>query len=182
MPLFQNSAEMQRKRNLKALEDKRMAFAARLQELGYHADCSLYTQIGGGFSGVALSGNDILYLTGPAPGADDDFCVLAQPSVQVDLEEVVVQPEGMGGILGFGKRGASGYNIRLTFPDGQTGLMEFVAGQNCFFEQLSGNDPLFSTNRRRGDANFVWEFAPIAKEHVAKSLPRWLKLLREERD
>ncbi|MDO4548758.1 MAG: hypothetical protein Q4D04_11705 [Clostridia bacterium] len=177
MPLFDNSAEKQRKQNLKELEDKRVAFADMLKQKGYVSEKSIYGQTGGGFHGIALSNGSYLYIEGPSPGEDADFLVREYPSVRATVEEVFIQSEGMGGLLGFGKKGGVGFKLLLIFPDGESGDIEIVAGQNCAFENERGIDPLFSTKRRRGDANFVWEFRPVEQSSIIPMKERWLKRL-----
>ncbi|MEA4899818.1 hypothetical protein ACH6CV_08580 [Bacillota bacterium Meth-B3] len=177
MGWFDSPEERQRKDNLRLLEDKRVAFAKRLREMGLKSDRALYCQVGGGFHGIALCGNQFVYITGPAPGEDADFTASVHSGVSIQTEQVTVPSEGMGGILGFGKRGAQGYRLHLHFPDGTDGELELLSGMNCVYEHDKGTDLLFDAGRRRGDANFVWNFRPIEPRAVKALLQRWLTAL-----
>lgn len=181
MGLFDNEAEKQRKQALRELEDKRLAFARRLNEMGLHSDKALYGQAGGGFHGVVLSGGEILYLTGPAPGEGGDYTLARHPHVSVRSEEVFIKSEGMGGVLGFGKKGGLGFRLLLTFPDGTQGDVEIVSGQNCMLEKDKGMDPLFDLKRRKGLSNVVWDFRPIEPKTVEPLRLKWLALLGDLR-
>lgn len=177
MGLFDNEAERQRKQSLRELEDKRLAFAQRLQEMGLRSDKSLYGQVEGGFHGVALSGEEILYITGPGPGSAEDYTVARHPSAVVRSEEIFIKSEGLGGVLGFGKKGGLGFRLVLTFPDGTQGDVEIVAGQNCVLAREKGADPVFSVKRRRGLSNVVWDFRPIEAKTAQALRLKWLELL-----
>ncbi len=180
MALFDNTQEKQRKQNLMELENKRLAFARRLQEMGVQSDRAIYAQAGGGFHGIAISGAQICYITGPAPGEDADFTVQVYPRVAINTEEILIPSEGMGGILGFGKRGGIGYKLNFVFPDGSVGDLEIISGLNCIFEHDKGGDPLFDAKRRRGDANFVWEFRPVDQSRVKQVVGKWLQSLGDQ--
>ena len=181
MALFDTGVEKQRKENLKVLEEKRVAFAERLNKMGFQSDQSLYSQMDGGFCGVVISKDQFLYITGPGPGDTADFSVKAYPALSMQIEDVLIPSEGMGGILGMGKRGGIGYNVTLIFPDGESGEFGFVSGRNYYFEHDHGKDPLFDTRKRRGNANFVWEFSAIESSKVNEIITRWTNILEETR-
>ncbi|MEG1812924.1 MAG: hypothetical protein RR337_06470 [Clostridia bacterium] len=180
MGLFDSADEKRRKENLRILEDKRMAFAQKAKAAGLVSEKALYGQTGGGFHGIVVSGGQYTYVTGPAPGEDADFTMAKYPSVKVALEDVHIASEGMGGMLGFGKKGGLGFKLLLTFPDGSEGVIDVIAGQNCVYENERGVDPLFDIKRRRGGSNFVWEFRPIEQSSVNPIKVRWLRLLGDE--
>jgi len=71
---FNDPAEMERKENLKALEDKRMAFAEKLAREGFAPEKMFFVQTGNG-SFVSLSvfkGKRCLVIA-PGFGTDEDF-------------------------------------------------------------------------------------------------------------
>lgn len=174
MGLFDSADEKKRKESLEALENKRLAFVSEMKALGIKSEAALYGQTGGGFHGVIKSGDQIVYVTGPGPQEENAFAYAVHPGASVRVEEIVIPSDGLGGILGFGKKGGAGYRLALTFPDGTTGDIEIVAGQNCYFEQNNGVDPLFDEKRRRANANFVWDFKPVDKSLLNPILDRWL--------
>ena len=180
MALFDNEAEKLRKKNLEKLEDKRVAFAKKLSAMNLTCEKALYAQTGGGFRGLALCGDKILYLTGPGPSDEVDFTVDVHPSVDARVERILIKGEGAGGFLGFGKKGGSGFRLYLTFPNDNTGEIEIVSSQNCFLEIEKGADPLFDLKRRRNNANFVWDFKTVDRGDLDAVLRRWLAHLGGE--
>ena len=76
MGLFSSEAERRRKQNLKDLEDKRLRFAQMFAEQKIVPENILFTQRDGGFAAVAVAGDEFLLITGPAPGAEEDFSLL----------------------------------------------------------------------------------------------------------
>lgn len=182
MGIYDNISEKQRKDSLALLEDKRVAFAKKLADMGLTPGRALYVQCGGGFHGVVLSSRGILYLTGPGPmEQEDDFTVSVHNGVELSYEEVHIASQGLGGIFGFGKKGGVGFKLTLSFPDGSTGELELVSGQHTFMEVHKGKDPVFDQKRRRGFSNVVWEFKPLEPKHVQALRDRWMPLLRETR-
>ena len=74
MGLFGNKEEeARRKRNLKELEDKRVRFAEMLAAEGFQPEECLLVQREGGFAAVARQAGELYLLTGPGPGAEEDF-------------------------------------------------------------------------------------------------------------
>lgn len=128
MGLFSNEAEVQRKQNLKELEDKRVRFAQRLAQEGFAPECCLFTQKEGGFVAVAKRGDEVFLLTGPAPGAQEDFTFRRARNPRVRVEEIFIKSEGLGGILGFGKKGGVGFRLIVTPEDGEALEMELISG------------------------------------------------------
>ena len=89
------------------------------------------------------------------------------------------QGEGLGGLLGFGKKGGAGFKLIVDTPDADEFAIEIVAGLNSFLEIKGGKNGLLNPKRRRGNANFVWDFRPVEREHVAPLRSRWMKLINE---
>lgn len=180
MAFFDNKSEQERKQNLKNLEDKRLAFAERLAAEGVLPERTLFAQHDGGFVGLAHDGKDLFLLTGPGPSSEDDFtCERFSGGLPFRFEEVQIKSQGMGGILGFGKKGGYGFNLIVTRPDGTEASLSLVAGQNSYLETADRKCSLFSTKRKRGNANFVWDFAPIERDKLEGIRQRWEKLINQ---
>ena len=181
MGLFSNNeAEALRKRNLKELEDKRVRFAERLKQEGFAPENCLFVQQNGGFAAVACHGGEIFLLTGPAPGAEEDFTFRRAKRARAYTEDLFIKSEGLGGILGFGKKGGVGFKLTVTPEDGEPLEMELVSGLGTYLEirpDKRGKNALLNLKRRRGNANFVWDFMPLERETVAMLEKRWLELI-----
>lgn len=175
MGLFSNEAETKRKMSLKELEDKRLRFVELLKQESFSPDAVLYTQQLGGFHGIAKNSQEFYLITGPAPGAEEDFTFRRFSSLQARSEELIIKSEGMGGVLGFGKKGGIGYTFIFTTPDGEEFSIELIAGQNTFLEVSGTNNPLTKPKRRRGNSNFVWDFRPVEREHLEGIKSRWVE-------
>ena len=78
--------------------------------------------------------------------------------------------EGMGGIFGMGKKAEIGVEYVITRQDGSEVRMPFVGGRNCWGEWQFKKNPLLKTQRRRGDANVVWDMRPLDKTAVHSAL------------
>ena len=180
MAFFDNASEKLRKQNLKTLEDKRIAFAKRVNGMNLTPDFMLYSQNGGGFTGMGMSGKKYIYITGPAPAEEADFSIMAYDHVDIQTREILIESEGMGGMFGFGKKGGVGYVITLSFPDGMTGELSVVSNQNCILEAARGKDSLFDEKRRHGNSNFVWEFRPLEDKRINAIVERFLKAMGDE--
>ncbi len=173
MGLFSSEAEVKRKQHLRELEDKRLRFAKRLADEGFQPEAMLFAQARGGFAAVAKCGADIYLLTGPAPGSEEDFYFRKASGERAVCESIHIKSEGMGGMLGFGKKGGAGFKLLFDEPDGSIFEVEIVAGLNSFLEITGGKNGLLNPRRRRGDANFVWDFRPVEREHLVPLRKRW---------
>lgn len=182
MGLFAKEEEVRRKQNLKELEDKRLRFVELLAREGFKPDCCLYAMKDGGFAAVAKAGEEVFLLTGPAPGDEQDFTFQrAGSSPRVEVEEVLIKSQGLGGILGFGKKGGVGFRLRVLPQEGEPLEMEIVSGLGTYLEIRpggKGKNTLLNARRRRGNANFVWDFRPVEREVIEPLRQRWVELLR----
>jgi hypothetical protein len=177
MGLFSGEAEAKRKQHLRELEDKRLQFAQRLAAEGFAPDACLFAQHNGGFTAVAKTANGLFLLSGPAPGMEGDFSIIDITGQRARHEDIFIKSEGMGGLLGFGKKGGSGFKLIFQGEGGADVAIEIVAGLNSFLEITGGKNGLLNQRRRRGNANFVWDFRPVEREHVPALRKRWTKLI-----
>ena len=162
MGLFSDPDELERREKLKKLEDKREAFAQALDRQGFRPETMLFAQMAnGGFAAVARYQGKQWLILSPGLGTEEDFVIESAERFPVRREEVLVKSEGMGGMLGFGKKGEHGVEYVVTLPDGREARVPFVFGRNCWGEFTLKKNPLLSTKRRRKDANVVWELRPI---------------------
>jgi len=170
MAFLDKDSEKLRKERLKNLEDKRLAFAEKLAKQGFAPEKMLFCSNETG-SFVALARVDAKYaiVVSPAFGDDSgDFTLHLLDRIDCRREEQFIKSEGMGGMFGFGKKGAVGYELIFTLPDGSEVLMPIMAGRNSYLEAPLKKNPLLSLKRRRGDANLMWDFAPIERSHLDK--------------
>lgn len=172
MGFFSDPAEAARKENLKKLEDKRMAFAAKLEKEGFAPEKMLFTQMGnGGFAAVAKFKGQFCLIVGPGFGTDEDFIIEKYDAPEIRSEEFFVKAEGMAGIFGMGKKGQSGIEYIITRNDGSEIRLPFVSGLNGCMECKLAKNPLLDTKRRRGDANIVWDMRPLDRHTLTRILP-----------
>ena len=171
MGLFSDPEELERKEKLKVLEDKRLAFAQRLDREGFKPERMLFAQMSnGGFSAIAKFNGKQWLIVSPGLGEDADFRLEVSERFPVRTEEVLVKSEGMGGMLGFGKKGEHGTEYVVTLSDGSEVRVPFVYGRSAWAEFQLKKNPLLDVRRRRKDANIVWEFRPIDNAELRRIL------------
>ena len=171
MGIFNSPEEMERKANLKKLEDRRVALAQRLAREGFAPERMLFCQTQmGGFVALARFQNQAWLIVSPDFGSDADFAVERFDALDYTRQEVRVKAEGMGGIFGFGKKAQTGVEYRVRRQDGSEVCMPFVAGRNGWLEVNLAKNPLLKTQRRRGDANLVWDFKPLDLSTVGRAI------------
>lgn len=162
MSLFNNPEEIERKAKLKKLEDKRVAFAQRLAREGFAPEKMLFSQTqNGGFVAISRYGGKFWLIISPGFGTDEDFIVEQYDAPDYTRQQVHVKGEGMGGIFGFGKKAENGVEYIIRRQDGGEARMPFVVGRNGWLHSTLPKNPLLKTQRRRGDANLVWDFKPL---------------------
>ena len=167
MGFFNDPAEMERKENLKALEDKRMAFAEKLAREGFAPEKMFFVQTGNG-SFVSLSvfkGKRCLVIA-PGFGTDEDFVLERYDALNVRREDVFVASEGLAGAFGLGKKGEAGTEYIITRQDGSELSLPVVCGRNSWMECSAKKNPLLDVKRRRGNANIVWDMRSVEKRHL----------------
>lgn len=178
---FGGAKEKARLESLKRLEDKRMAFAREVDGMGIRMEQSLFAQRGGGFIGIGIAGGDKYLLTGPAPGEEEgQFQIENLGDAAMHFEPHIIPSEGGGGMMGFGKKGGRGYKLVISRPDAERIEAEFVPALQGILDVEGAPSALLSLNRRRKDANFVWDFKPIRTQDMDAIVQRWTKLLGAE--
>ena len=162
MGLFNSPEDIKRKANLKKLEDKRVAMAQRLAREGFAPEKMLFAQLeNGGFTAVCRFKGQFWLIVSPGFGSDDEYIFEHFDAPDYTVQNVKVKSEGMGGIFGFGKKGELGVEYVIRLPDGREARLPLVAGRNGWLESTLQKNPLLKTQRRRGDANVVWDFKPL---------------------
>ena len=171
MGLFDSAEEQARKAGLKKLEDKRLAFAQQLARQGFAPEKMLFAQNdNGGFTALCRFAGKYWLIISPGFGTDDDFILESYDALDWRVEEVLVKSEGMGGIFGFGKKAEIGREYIIARQDGSEAHMPFVCGRSSWLECAANKNPLLKTQRRRGDANLVWDLQPIDRSMVDRVL------------
>lgn len=171
MGIFNSAEDNERRANLKKLEDKRVAFAQRLAREGFAPERMLFSQTDrGGFVAICREGGRFCLILSPSFGGDEDYVFERYDAPVYSKARVHVKPEGMGGLFGFGKKGEEGAEFIITRADGSEARMPFVAGRNFWLETTLAKNPLLKTQRRRGDANLVWDFKPLDMSTVAHAI------------
>ena len=170
MGLFSGPEEQERKAKLKRFEDKRLAFAQQLDKRGFKPEKMLFAQAGnGGFISVCNFEGKQWLIISPGFGAEDeDYVLESYDHFDVRRQEVHVKSQGMGGILGFGKKGEHGAEYVITRADGSEIAMPFVFGRSSWAEFPLKKNPLLLTRRRRKDANVVWDLHPVDNAQLNK--------------
>ena len=171
MGLFDSPEELARKAGLKKLEDKRLALAQELARQGFAPEKMLFAQNdNGGFTALCRTGGKYWLIISPGFGTDDDFVLESYDALDWRSEEVLVKSEGMGGIFGFGKKAEVGREYFIRRHDGSEARMPFVCGRGNWLESTLAKNPLLKTQRRRGDANIVWDMKPLDRTQVERVL------------
>lgn len=169
MPLFDSNAEKLRKENLKSLEDRRLRFAEELQQKGFKPEKMLFCSTEGGqFVALARHSGKTAVVVSPVFGQEGDFVIEFHDALQWEKEEVFEKGSGLNGAFGFGKKGAKGFVLHITLSDGSVAPLYVVAGRTSYLETDYKHNPLLKTKRRRGDANIIWDLAPIEAGHLDK--------------
>ena len=162
MGFFSDPGDAERRENLKQLEDKRVAFAQALSNKGFKPERMLFAQTeNGGFTAIARFGGKQWLVASPGLGTDEDFRLEISEHFDVRKDEVLVKSEGMGGMLGFGKKGERGVDYVVSCPDGFEAHLPFVFGRSSWAEFELKKNPLLNVKRRRGNANVVWDLKPV---------------------
>jgi len=169
MGLFSDPGDAERREKLKQLEDKRVEFAQALSNRGFKPERMLFAQTeNGGFTAIARFAGKQWLVISPGLGADGAFRLEISDRFDVRREEVLVKSEGMGGMLGFGKKGERGVDYVVTLPDGGEAHLPFVFGRSCWAEFDLKRNPLLNLKRRRGNANVVWDLKPVDAVELEK--------------
>ena len=169
MGLFDSAEELARKANLKKLEDKRVAFAQALARQGFAPERMLFAQNdNGGFTGLCKFGGKYWLVISPGFGTDEDFVLESYDALDWRSEDIHVKSEGMGGIFGLGKKAEIGTEYFIRRHDGTEARMPFVCGRGNWMEATLAKNRLPKTQRRRGDANIVWDMTPIDRTTVGR--------------
>ena len=171
MGLFDSASEQERKANLKKLEDKRVAFSQELARQGFAPEKMLFSQNqDGGFTALCRFNGKYWLIISPGFGSDGDYIMESYDELVYRIEDVHVKAEGMGGIFGFGKKAEDGAEYIIALPDGGEARMPFVAGRGGWLECKRSKNPLLKAQRRRGDANVVWDLKPPDRGTVSTAL------------
>lgn len=169
MGLFSDPEELERREKLKVLEDKREAFAKVLEQRGFRPETMIFAQMpNGGFAAMSRFGGKQWLILSPGLGTEEAFELHISERFPVRKEEVLVKSEGMGGMLGFGKKGEHGVEYVVTLDDGREVRVPFVFGRSCWGEFSLKKNPLLPVKRRRKDANVVWELKPIDNQELKR--------------
>lgn len=171
MGLFNDGDEQARKAKLKAMEDRRVAFAQKLAREGFAPEQMLLTMTeNGGYAGLCRFEGKFCLVVSPGFGEDADFALEKYDALNVRKERVDVKGEGMNGIFGFGKKPQHGVEYVITRHDGSEVKMSFVGGRSSWLECRLVKNPLLKTQRRRGDANVAWDMKPLDNSLVDAAL------------
>ena len=169
MPLFDTEGEKLRKLNLKNLEDQRVRFAEKLNNEGFKPERMLFcANEKGSFVALARVEGKYAVIVSPVFGQEGDFSLTIMDKLECRKEEVWQKGTGLNGMFGFGRKGARGFNVVITMPDGSEVELCAVAGRTSWLETDLRKNPLLKTKRRRGDANIIWDFAPFESSGVEK--------------
>ena len=76
-----------------------------------------------------------------------------------------------------------GFRLVITPESGEALEMELISGLGTFLEIKPGartKNALLSSKRRRGNANFVWDFMPLDRDMIEPLRTRWLAIINNE--
>lgn len=162
MGFFANPKEQERLARLRAMEDKREAFARMLDKQGFRPERMLFASTcNGGFAAFCTYDGRQWLILSPGFGTDEDFTIESAPRFDVRPEKVTTAGEGMLGVLGIGRKAERGIEYVVTRADGTEARLPFVGGRTSWAEFPYKKNPLLDTRRRRKDTNVAWELTPI---------------------
>ena len=162
MPLFNSDAEMQRKQNLKLMEDKRLRFAEEMEARGFRPERMLLcSREDGSFVALARHDGRLALIDSPKFGQEGEFTLDLLDAPQYEYQEVFEKGTGLNGALGFGTKGCKGFNLILTNSAGEPVTVPVIFGRNNWLEAPYKKNPLLKAKRRRGNANVMWDLLPI---------------------
>ncbi len=168
MGLFNDAAEVQRRANLKAMEDRRVRFAERMRAEGFAPEkMVLASTERGGVIAVCREGGKVCLILGPDFGGEGEFVLERYDALPARFESYLEESSGLGGLFGIGKKGAAGF-VAIVDRGGVELSIPFVVNRNCALLCEGRKNPLLNPRRRRGDANVVWEFPPVEKRALAR--------------
>ena len=148
-----------------------MAFAQRMAREGFAPEKMLFSQTeNGGFVALSRFEGKYCLIISPGFGTDEDYALERYDTLDYTRTDVLVKAEGMGGLFGFGKKGEVGVEYVVTRADGSEARMPFVVGRNSWLEASLSKNPLLKTQRRRSDANLVWDFKPLDHSTAARAI------------
>lgn len=169
MGLFQSPAEEARRANLRALEDRRLAFLPQLENAG---EMLLTLTERGSVRALGRIGGVPCAIIAPEFGTGEDFLKIPLPGCSWRREPFLERGTGLGGALGVGKKGGVGFVLTLEAPGGEWEL-PFIAGRSSCLICAPKRNPLLVSHRRRGDSNPAWELKPLEKRELSR-IERWL--------
>ncbi|MGI6238313.1 MAG: hypothetical protein ACOYI5_01640 [Christensenellales bacterium] len=171
--------EANRRERLRALEDKRLAFAQRMRAEGFDPELTLYIQREGGFHAIAQNGGEICILYGPGPNEDADFTCerYEKGQLRAELRPAAQASTGMGGAFGIGAKGGVGFALTITRPDDTVLELTLLSDIGAYLEVERRKNALLSPRRTRGDANFVWNLTSGSPRAVRRIGETWLRIL-----
>lgn len=173
MGLFNDPQEAIRKAKLKDMEDKRCRFAQRMQEEGFAPESMLlFSGEGGGVIGLCRDGGQAYVICGPDFGAGNDFEMFRFVRSQTRREEIDEPGEGMGGVLGLGKKSARGFKLHIVCGEKEI-TVPAIVNRSSMLLCRRGKNLLLNVKRRRGDANIVWDLPPLDKRGLA-DVSEWI--------
>lgn len=168
MGFFDSPGETERRQKLKTLEDARLVFAEQMQKQDFRPETMLLTSTErGGLIGLSRDEGGLWLVIGPDFGTDDGFTLERCLPDNIRREEHYVPAEGMGGYLGFGKKGEKGFYLMID-RGGVELSVPFIINKNSAAAFPYKRNPLLSTKRRRGDANVVWDLQPLDKTQMSR--------------
>ena len=169
MSLFSSDIEKQRRENLKRMEDGRLRLAEDLDRQGIRPErMFMCSREDGSFVALARHEDKFVLINSPKLDEDAEFVVDIQDSPRYDREEIFEKGTGLNGAFGFGTKGAKGFNLSIITSDGLPVMVPVVFGRNSWLEVPYKKNPLLRTKRRRGNANVMWDLAPIYMNDVEK--------------
>ena len=169
MGLFNDSAEIERKKKLEQLEDKRLRFLDTLNARSFRPERMLLgARDDSGLIAVSREGGKLQLVLGPAFGGDGEYRLMEFEQIEWRREDHFVASEGLGGIFGMGRRAEQGFRISFILGE-ESVVLPIVSGVNsALFCASTKKNPLLNPKRRAGNANVVWDLPPIDRNGLKK--------------
>ena len=159
-----------------------MRFAEMLAQRGFEPERCLMVQKEGGFAAVALQGGELFLLTGPAPRRGRGLYFPPRRPRPRLCGGYIHQVEGLGGILALARRAAWASNWSWCPRRATLWRWRWSPAWAHIWRsarEKRRKNALLSVKRRRGNANVVWDFAPIEREALEGLQKRWLEIINE---
>ena len=109
----------------------------------------------------------------------NDFTIRLLREPELIAEPFIQQPDGFGGVFGFGEKGAKGWLLRFLERGGEVAQIALLPTITAFADLLAADDR-FLYGRRKPRQIPLWQLKPESAEFCENVVSLWVRLLQHE--